>query len=83
MRYVRSAPVRHEFLFLLRRVNKPRKAAGLGLVWSACLRLRRAITAPFGLPSDSVSRGGDGSPNSNVSAGMKLPKLPSDLPDGP
>lgn len=41
------APIRRQFLNLLRAVNRVRSVAGLDLVPSACLHLRRRIVRPF------------------------------------
>lgn len=43
------APVRRQFLSLLKAVNKERKVAGMAQVPVECLRLRREVVRPFGL----------------------------------
>ncbi len=45
------APVRRQFLSLLKAVNKERKVAGMAQVPVECLRLRREVVRPFGLVS--------------------------------
>lgn len=77
LRYVPYAPVRRQYLLLLRRVNRVRKTAGLELVSRFCLPLRRAITAPFGIPLERVSAPSASRSASDTWSGMSLPPLPT------
>lgn len=49
------APVRSQLHVVLREMNRRRKAAGFDPLPSSCLRTRRRIVKPFGVPED----GGD------------------------
>jgi hypothetical protein len=51
------APVRRQFLNLLRAVNGARKLAGFELLSPSCLRLRRRICRPFGEEEGSDDAG--------------------------
>jgi hypothetical protein len=76
LRYVPYAPVRRQYLLLLRRVNRVRKTAGLELVSRFCLSLRRAITAPFGIPLEKANASPVSRSPSDTWSGMSLPPLP-------
>lgn len=49
------APVRRQYLALWRAVNRERKTAGLSLISSSCLRMKRQVVRPFGAAQDPSS----------------------------
>lgn len=56
IRFEPYAPVRRQFLNILRAVNRKRTKAGYRLVPIEATRLRRAVVRPFGEPADAARR---------------------------
>lgn len=50
------APVRSQLHSILREANRRRKAAGFELLRSSCIRVRRRIAKPFGVPNVGIAQ---------------------------